>query len=182
VRTGISRLLFVTAVCCLLAPFGHATTVRAMSLEELATQATHVIQGKAVESWTEWTPDRTMLYTYTRFDVSKSLKGTPGRQVVVRQMGGTDGRITQKVFGVRHFITGEQALLFLRPSSNRKGMVVVGLMQGNFRVAKSRSGEWIATNGVPGVTLFRNGSTNEFNGTVIKLAALEARVKQAVTK
>src|SRR3954471_12066643 len=111
-----------------------ATSVVPIAVEELARRADSVVEARAVASWSQWESDH-LIYTYTRFAVSRALKGGAAGSVVVRQMGGSAGGYTQKVVGIRHWTPGEEAVLFLRPSEARGGvMAVVGLMQGNFVV------------------------------------------------
>ncbi|HMK29552.1 MAG TPA: hypothetical protein VK473_07710, partial [Terriglobales bacterium] len=121
-------------------------------------------------------------YTYTQVQVTQNLKGS-SQTITVKQLGGTVGGVTQKVAGVRQFQTGERALLFLRLSDAGDGTrVVVGLMQGNFRIARSSTGEMVAGNGVSGVHSLQQGKVEHFAGSSMRLADLESMVRGAVTK
>ncbi len=167
----------------LLAWAAQATMVKPMSVEELASQASTIVEGKATESWTSWNAVHTRIYTFTRVQVSKSLKGSPAQNVIIKQWGGSADGYTQHVSGVLPMQTGDEALLFLRPSEAGDGtMVVVGLMQGHFRVARDPStGSTVVSNGVLGAEQIQSNSTKATRPRgSITLKELESRVRKAV--
>jgi hypothetical protein len=173
---NIFRIAFIALIAAAL----HATTVIPMSIEDLTRASSDVIEGHAVRSWTTWNAQHTLIYTYTTFEVSKKLKGAGAQTMTVKQVGGSADGYTQKVSGVRQFQVGEDALLFLRPSVAADGsMVVVGLIQGNFRMAQSTSGETIVSNGVVGANQIESGRVANFAGSAMRLADAEARVRSA---
>ncbi len=175
----IALLLFV-------AWSAHATMVRPMSVEELTSEATTIIEGQAAETWSSWNAVHSRIYTFTRVRVSKTLKGTQTDTVVVKQLGGSADGYTQHVSGVRAMQTGEDALLFLRPSEARDGtMIVVGLMQGQFRYSRdAKTGSTVVNNGVMGAEEMQSssGKVQPYRGSALTLEQLEARVKKAVTR
>jgi hypothetical protein len=161
-----------------------ATTVVPMSVERLTHASTHVLLAQAEESRSEWNADHTLIFTLTRFRVLHTLKGQPGNEVIVKQMGGRSGAYQQKVAGVRHWQSGEQAMLFLHPSQAGDGtLVVTGLMQGNFRVLSSdQGGEPSVTNGVMGVEELNTGNqtVQHFAGSKMPLSKIEGIVRDAM--
>lgn len=176
-RAAIAVLLAV-ATCA-------ATIVVPMSVEELTRAASHVVEGRALNSWSAWNAQHTLIYTYTNFQVARSLKGAAVQTITVKQLGGSAEGYTQKVSGVRHFQAGEDALLFLRPSVAADGtLVVVGLMQGNFRMAQTASGEVVVSNGVYGAHALdqKTGAISSFSGLPITLREAESRIQKAVTQ
>ena len=176
------RILAAFSVWLIVLPALHATMVVPISVEELTRRASDVVEVTAVTSWSSWNPQHTLIYTYTQVQVTQNLKGS-SRTITVKQLGGTVGGVTQKVAGVRQFQTGERALLFLRLSDAGDGTrVVVGLMQGNFRIARSSTGEMVAGNGVSGVHSLQQGKVEHFAGSSMRLADLESMVRGAVTK
>src|SRR4051794_22634272 len=96
-----------------------------MSVERLTHASTHVLLGTAQESWTQWSPDHRVIFTLTKFKVSRVLKGQASGEVIVKQMGGRAGAYEQKVAGVRHWQSGEQAMLFAHPSMAGDGTLVI---------------------------------------------------------
>jgi hypothetical protein len=175
-----SRFLIFAALVFVLC--ASATTVVPMSVERLTHASTHVMLAQAEESQTEWNAEHTLIYTLTKFRVLLTLKGQSGNEVVVKQMGGRSGAYEQKVAGVRHWQSGEQAMLFLHPSQAGDGtLVVTGLMQGNFRVLPGQGGEQMVTNGVMGVEELNTGkqTIQHFAGSRMPLSSLEAIVRDA---
>jgi hypothetical protein len=158
--------------------------VKPMSIEELSSAASNIVEGQAVESWASWNPMHTRIYTYTRVKVSRTLKGSVADMVVVKQVGGSAGGYTQRVAGVQAMQNGEQAVLFLRPSEAGDGtMVVVGLMQGHFRVARdSQTGATVVGNGVIGTEELNGGKVQSYRGSALTLGQMEARIRKAVAR
>ena len=176
-----TRLSVYAATLALLVAAAHATTVVPIPIEELASRASLVVEGRAVEQWSQWDAEHRLIYTYTRFSIAQTLKGATQSTLVVRQMGGSAGGYTQKVSGVRHWMPGEEAVLFLRPSvASDSTMSVVGLMQGNFRVYRTSAGAATVSNGVPDASELSSGRS--FSGARLPLVELEQRVRKAVSQ
>lgn len=170
---------FIAVLACALS--AAATTIVPMSVEDLTHAATHVVEGQAMRSWSSWNAQHTLIYTYTTFNVSRWLKGNAASVITVKQLGGSAEGYTQHVFGVRRFQSGEHALLFLRPSVAGDGtMVVVGLMQGNFREYQSASGDTMVSNGVSGAEQFDHGKIENYSGSSLRLEEVEGRVRRLV--
>jgi len=180
-RISVRRLAAFAAGWLALAATASATSVVPMSVEELARGAATVVEARAMQNWSQWDEREHLIYTFTRFQVSRALKGQAPQTLVVRQMGGSAGGYSQHVAGVRHWSAGEEAVLFLRPSVARDGtMAVVGLMQGNFIVQRSPQGEATVSNGVPEVSaLGAAGTMQTFSGSRMRLSDLERRVGKA---
>lgn len=175
-------LLISAAVllACTLAPRLRATSIVPMSIEEMTAKAGVVIEGRALDQWSQWDTNEHLIYTYTRFAVTQRLKGRSAGTILVRQMGGSAGGYTQVVSGVRRWQTGDEAVLFLRPSvANDGSMAVVGLMQGNFHMTRA-NGAVTVSNGVPAVSTLGEGNATVFTGARMPLAELEQRVRRAL--
>lgn len=173
--------LLITATLALAGSL-WATTVRPASVERLTQLSSMIIEGRATNTWSEWNAQHTAIYTYTQFQVARTLKGQSAQTILVRQRGGTVGDIRQVLFGVRHFQVGEDAVLFLQPVPGANGtMEIVDLMQGNFRVSHTTAGAATVTNGVPGVTeLSPTNELRTYTGTRLTLQDLEVRVRNAM--
>ena len=174
-RAGSLVLLFTA--------FLSATTIVPVSVERLAQESTYVVEATALERWSQWSPQHTLIFTYTKFKVSRALKGRSPETIIVKQIGGSAEGYTQKVAGVRHWQPGEEAVLFLQPSNSADGTLeITGLMQGNFLVERSATGEPVVSNGVPEVSTIQPGSSSigTYHGSKMRLQDLEARVQKAV--
>jgi len=164
-----------------LAAIASATSIIPISLEQLSKRADLVVEARAINSHSEWNAQHTDIYTFTRFAVTKTLKGASTKEVTVRQLGGKVGHIRQTVAGVRGWQPGEESVLFLRSSEAGGVMSVVGLMQGNFRITHL-NGKAVASNGVPDVKAYNAGSSSPiaYSDSAMVLEQLEARVREAV--
>jgi hypothetical protein len=175
-KSTVFILCALMAVCA-----ASATTVIPLSVENLTKISSHVVEGRAISSWTQWNAAHTVILTYTKFQVLRTLKGEAPGTVIVRQLGGTIAGATEKVAGVRHWNIGEQAVLFLRPGEIPDGsLVVTGLMQGNFMIYQSPTGESLVSNGTPGVSAYKM-STSEvtaYSGGSMRLQEIESRVRK----
>ena len=171
-------------VILLFAALATATTVKPMSIEELTSAATNVIEGQAVDSTSIWNPQHTLIYTFTRVRVSKTLKGKSDDIITIKQLGGHAGGYTQKVAGVHAMQAGDYSVLFLRPSEARDGtMVIVGLMQGNFRIERqAKTGSVVVNNGVGDVHQSMATGVSDFRGAKLTLRQLETRVRKAANE
>ncbi|MBA3915776.1 MAG: hypothetical protein H0X25_18370 [Acidobacteriales bacterium] len=152
------------------------------SVEKLTSMSSQIVEGTAAQSFSQWNPQHTLIYTYTRFTISRTLKGTAVPQVMVRQIGGSAAGYTQRVAGIRHWRVGDQALLFLRPSPEPGVMSVTDLMQGNFLMGKNSSGDILVSNGVAGVSSIQPGAHEAqiYQGSSMRLPEIEARIAKAV--
>jgi len=162
-----------------------ATTVVPMGIEALTRASTHVVEARAMGSTSQWNSEHTFIFTYTRFEVTRTLKGQTSNTIMVRQIGGTVEGITQKVAGVRHWSPGEEALLFLQPSPAADGtLVVTGLMQGNFLMRRTRAGHTYVSNGMPDAFEYQAaaGEVTSYRGNTMQLEELESRIQKAVEK
>lgn len=159
-----------------------ATTIIPMSVERLAQSSSHVLEGSAIARWSEWNPQHNLIYTFTKFHVGNAWKGQAPSVIVVKQPGGTVGNTTERVYGVRYLRPGEHSVLFLRPSDERDGtLIITGLVQGNFRVGISQTGEQVVSNGAPEVSSYSlsGHEVSSFTGNRMRMSDLKARVEKA---
>ena len=161
-----------------------ATTVKPLTIEELTASAVLVVEGQATETWSTWNTQHSLIYTFTRIHVTKTLKGTSADTVLVKQVGGTANGYTQRVAGVNPMRPGDVSVLFLRPSAAKDGtMVVVGLMQGNFRIEReANTGSTVVNNGVSDVHQTTTQGVTQYRGAKMTLRQLEALVQKAANE
>ena len=161
-----------------------ATTVKPLTIEELTAAASMVVEGQAAESWSAWNTQHSLIYTFTRIRVTRSLKGQPLETVLLKQVGGSANGYTQRVAGVNPMKPGDLSVLFLRPSGANDGtMVIVGLMQGDFRIEReATTGSTVVNNGVGDVHQSSTQGVTQYRGAKMTLRQLEARVQRAVNE
>jgi hypothetical protein len=163
----------------------YGTTVIPMDVEKLASLSTHIVEARAGRSVSQWNAEHTLILTYTNFEVRRTLKGQMPHTILVRQLGGTVNGISQRVAGVRHWRPGDDAVLFLQPSSVPDGaLVVTGLMQGNFLMRHTPQGQTFVSNGVSETSELRatTSEVTDYRSKKLRLEDLESRIQKAVGK
>ncbi len=120
------------------APAAHATSVRPLSIDDLARDATLVVVGHSDVGESHWQGGR--IVTRTRVQVLETWVGgtTPGDVIEVTTLGGVVGEIGQMVSGAAPLYAGERLVLFLRAAGER--LVPIELGQGVFYVARGADG------------------------------------------
>lgn len=131
------RRPIAAAVMCaafLVSGSATATSMRKLSLGELANGSKAVVIAKVTRSESRW--DDREIYTYTTLSVLSSLKGAKkGETIVVRQLGGTVGTIASIVPGMPSFSDGEEVFVFLTKPDTSGHPWVNGLQQGKFTIS-----------------------------------------------
>jgi len=130
------RISFRTSWACVLAiglaaREAGATTLAPLSTEQLTDAADAIVKGTVDAVWTEMDDDG-RCWTRARVEVERTLKGAPGPEVVVSQMGGICGPLAGRVESTARFSEGEEAYFFLEELNGYTG--VVGMVQGKFTV------------------------------------------------
>jgi hypothetical protein len=133
-------IAFSAAVMVLIPSFAPATTVEAVTFEELVKSAQRIFVGDvvAVESFRADLRSGLRIRTRVTFSVDETLRG-PGVLVVLEFLGGTVGDLTQEIVGMPRFIVGEHYVVFAR-EGDRWVNPVVGFTQGLFRVSRDVRG------------------------------------------
>lgn len=173
-RQRLLWMLVAAALC--LALSGSATTLKRMDLDELTHTAQTVARVKCIANEARW--EGNQVYTFTTFEVLETLKGSTLRQIIVRLPGGKVGHLIARVDGVPRFVWGEEAFLFLEPTS-AGDLSVTSWVQGTFRVrGDQKSGKETVTQDTGAVSIFdpatrrfkpggvRNMAVEEFRGHV----------------
>jgi hypothetical protein len=118
-----------------------ATVVPWMSLDEMAGAAEVIAAGRVESVEPGPSDDGRLIVTRTTLAVERTLKGRPGRRLVVETPGGTLGDRTLIASGAPVFIHGDRVVLFLQPAGRREGagaprFAIVGWNQGRFAVRR----------------------------------------------
>ena len=85
------------------------------AIEDLAGRVPLIVAGSCTLVRSEWNEKKTLITTTATYQVDRVVKGRLAKgEVVVRQLGGTMGKITQALVGGPSFHVGERSLLFLK--------------------------------------------------------------------
>lgn len=121
----------------LIAAPAHATLVRGLSLETLATTSQRILVATALEASSHWEElgGRRRIVTDTRLRVEDvvAANGATDSEVMVRTLGGTVGDLAARVFGEALLGLDERCVLFLieQPGGIHR---VMGMAQGHYPV------------------------------------------------
>ena len=136
-----TRLLVAMLVVGFTGSAARATLVEPPSFAELVTRADLVFAGTVVDVRSEWREMRSgrVIMSAVTFQVLHGFKGNPSPQLVLEFFGGTVGKDTMRIAGMPSFSRGDRDVLFVRRGST-KGIPLVGLMHGRFRITRTPSG------------------------------------------
>jgi hypothetical protein len=106
------------ALCCAFSlaipTVASATTVVALSRDELTAQSDLIVRASVVSQRSGWNDDHSQIVTWTRLRVAEYLKGSGATELVLRQFGGTVDGMTSEIPGDARLVVGQHAVLFLR--------------------------------------------------------------------
>ena len=175
------RALLVPAVLLLVSASAWATAILQMDLDELTAAANVVARVRCLENETRIEGGE--IWTFTRFEVLETLKGSAPREITVRLIGGRFGEFVSTVDGVPRFRPGEEVFLFLELT--RAGdLSVTSWVQGTFRVRRDATAGEVVTQDTGGLTVF-DPATRKFRPGSVRNLPLEEfrqRVRAAVER
>ena len=118
----------------------EATILIKKDLAQLAAESDHVIVGKVESTRARWDLKLGLILTDTTITVERALKGKPGKSIVVTEVGGTVGDLTQRIEGVPQYAAGQRVLLTIKkgPAGYWR---THGWIQGRFSVITNRATE-----------------------------------------
>lgn len=173
----------ITWLACVLlaAAAAQATTLVRMDLNELASAASTIARVRCLGN--EARVEGGEIWTFTRFEVQETLKGSAPREITVRLLGGRINGLASTVDGVPRFREGEEAFLFLQPT--RSGdLSVTSWVQGTFRIERDHMKQELVTQDTSGLSVF-DPATRQFRAGGIRRLPIEEfrqQVRAAVEK
>jgi hypothetical protein len=136
-RQAASLVRVAVVLGILAAPAGATMILRSMSLPEVAGEATRIVHG-TVTDVRSGRDESDAPATWITIDVARTLKGSVGRRLTIKQFGVAeplaDGTVT-RIPGLPAYQVGEEVVVFLRDDSERGFTSPVGLGQGVYRVS-----------------------------------------------
>ena len=160
-----------------------ASTVVAMTLEQMSERAETIFLGRVTGTCADWNAERTRIYTYVTLEVDRYLKGGSDSKVTtVRLLGGRVGPYLAMVPGTPRFDMGEEVLLFCAGGGARIP-TVLGMSLGKFTIVADASGEKIVKRDISGLMLANHRTDTRKPGDPItryRLSEVESRIQEAV--
>lgn len=127
-------LLFITAQA-------QALTLAKTTTQKLTATSDLIVKGQITDIKSEWKDaNHDFIYTYLTVEVDEVIKGEAGSTVIVRQMGGQVGEVTQTIPGAPLFEKGEMVLFFLMEFEGAH--VIHSIAHGSFRVFSKSDGQY----------------------------------------
>ena len=115
-----------------------ATTIRAVSVQEMLEHAELVFDGRVSSTEVRGSQDPSSIHTCARFDVLEILKGPDvGDSIELCFAGGTRGAIRHKVEGMVYPGRSERGVYFVESLTQRYVNPFYGWQQGHFRAVLS---------------------------------------------
>jgi hypothetical protein len=134
---ALIRASLPVALAALLSPTSaDATTMAALTLEDLTVRASDIVQGTVTELTPRWSGG--FLLTDVTVEVTTCLKGSCLADTLqVQVFGGTADGYVVEAAGSARYAAGEQVLLFLEPvgGSGQVRLRTAGMALGKFHVA-----------------------------------------------
>lgn len=126
-----------------------ALTVELIGLERMTKESQIIIYGKVLSFYSVW--EGHSIYTYTTVEIKELIKGNfSSKKIVVKQMGGTVGYISQIIDGTPKLEIGKEVVLFLR---DWKGAYWIhSIVLGHFQVYEE-NGKQFAVNSLNNINL-----------------------------
>jgi hypothetical protein len=126
------------AAFALLAHSSGATTVRSVSMSQMAQAAELVFEGRVLTQ--EAQGENRKIRTCIAFEVLEVVKGPPvASPLELCFSGGTHKGRTRRIHGMRHPQPGEQGIYFVETLREARVNPLLGWEQGHFRVARDGS-------------------------------------------
>jgi hypothetical protein len=103
--------------------------------EQVARDATYVVRGSVIDTWSAWDDAHEVIYTYATLRVSRYFGEITGPDtLLVREVGGTVDGYTQEAIGFPAIRRGEQVVLFLSQWDNSADLRIHAFNQGKYLV------------------------------------------------
>lgn len=111
-----------------------ATSLAPMSLQQLTQAATVIVRAHVLDQYSAWDASHKQIHTYTAVAVDQSIKGDSPVTLTVQQPGGAVGNMHEFVPGTVRFMPQGEYMLFLQPASGTPYYLLVGMVQGAYRI------------------------------------------------
>jgi hypothetical protein len=111
-------------------------------LDTLLERAPTAVVATCTSVRADWNDTRTQITTTATFEADRVFRGAlAAGPLVVEQLGGTVGNITQTMVGAPSFKVGERSLLLLAAVPGRDTYRVYGLARGKHRIVAGPTGQ-----------------------------------------
>ncbi len=130
----------------------YSLTIKDAPTKELATESELIVWGKIVSVTCEWEDNKHQaINTFITIDVEEYIKGNGSGDIVVKQLGGTIGDISDIIVGTPVLKPGEEVVLFLLKHND--DFVIHSIALGCYKIVKDENSQEYAVNNLQNVNL-----------------------------
>ena len=132
-------LILVSLLLALAVPLSASQFVQ-IPFDQVAREATYVVRGQVIDTWSAWDDAHEVIYTYATVRVSRYFGERTGPDtLLVREVGGTVDGYTQEAIGFPAIRRSENVVLFLSEWENGSDYRIHAYNQGKYLV-RERAG------------------------------------------
>ena len=180
----VSTQRLVWLACAAIALFAQssgATTVRSVSMSQMAQASELVFEGRVLAQAAQG--EGRMIRTCVSFEVLDVVKGPPvASPLELCFSGGTRKGRTRQIHGMRHPQPGEHGIYFVETLQESRVNPLLGWEQGHFRVAPDGSDSVETADGRQVVSVESDDETGErVSGGVARGARVQSRHARSAT-
>jgi hypothetical protein len=127
-------LILVSLLLALAVPLSASQFID-MPFDQVAREATLVVRGQVVDTWSAWDASHEVIYTYATVRVSRYFSEITGPDtLMVREVGGTVDGYTQEAVGFPALRRSENVVLFLSQWEDGADYRIHAFNQGKYLV------------------------------------------------
>ncbi len=127
-------LILVSLLLALAVPLSASQFVD-MAFDQVAREATYIVRGQVVDTWSAWDANHEVIYTYATVRVSRYFGEIAGPDtLMVREVGGTVDGYTQEAIGFPAIRRGENVVFFLSQWEDSADYRIHAYNQGKYLV------------------------------------------------
>jgi hypothetical protein len=163
--------------------YGHAASVRQVSMDEMLQQCQFVFEGKVLSLEAEENSQKS-IHTYVTFEIQDIIKGEYSSDTITLSfLGGTVGDVTMGVSDIKVPQVGERGIYFVESLERSQVHPFYGWSQGHFLVQPDDTGtERVMTSSEQPVTgVMKDMSIEQMNSSQEPIPLLSKGVARGVT-
>ena len=128
---------------------GHSQSIQS-EIKNLSEGADMIVTGKVVNQKSEWSSDKSKIYTNVTIQVDEFLKGSNNQnRIVIKNLGGEVGNVGETYSHVPTFQDDEDVLLFVKKSTKDESLRVFEGDEGKLTLYKDKkTGEKVTSKNI----------------------------------
>jgi hypothetical protein len=128
---------------------GHSQSIQS-EIKNLSEGADMIVTGKVVDQKSEWSSDKSKIYTNVTIQVDEFLKGSNNQnRIVIKNLGGEVGNVGETYSHVPTFQDDEDVLLFVKKSTKDESLRVFEGDEGKLTLYHDKNtGEKVTSNNI----------------------------------